>query len=189
MELTEEKCEKESYKNEVHEIRYKERFECVKKFIDKDFNILDLGCREGGYLRLLKNNGFENLTGVDISPSAVSICGDDINCICDDMARFLDSTTTIYDYIHMSHILEHFPYPKLLMNKVKNRLSDRGIVFIEIPFQEKKKFEKKNNAHYYFFEKPEDLFEVVEDFGIIDGHHTGWNLARYRAIIRKYGIQ
>ncbi len=38
-----------------------------------------------------------------------------------------------YDFIIMSHVLEHFINPKLVLNKIKDLLKPDGIVYIEVP--------------------------------------------------------
>jgi SAM-dependent methyltransferase len=45
-----------------------------RKQIGKDSAILDAGCGTGGLLKLLSRHGYVNLTGFDLSETAVSIC-------------------------------------------------------------------------------------------------------------------
>lgn len=40
----------------------------------RDARILDAGCGTGGLLMFLREHGFQNLTGFDVSPDAIAIC-------------------------------------------------------------------------------------------------------------------
>lgn len=180
--ITKRLLEKDQHKNKKILERYKEQFEFIKYFLPKDANILDIGCREGGFLRYLRKNEYKNLNGVEVSQYAINMCDEDINCTCDDIMHFIDYSG-VYDYVHMSHVLEHIPDPKELIEKIKNKLSDRGMIFIEVPIQNRKKHSKKDNGHFYFFEKEDDLHEIVKDFKILSKYMVSPN-KNYRILIK-----
>ena len=49
--------------------------ELLKKYLRPDSIILDFGCGQGRILQQLKNEGFLNLSGVDISRNMIEIAG------------------------------------------------------------------------------------------------------------------
>lgn len=128
------KKEKNSnYEKEMNK-RLKYSFSCFKKFLSKEDQILDLGCYTGELMKILKDHGYKNLLGVDPSDYAVKVAKAryDIRVvkasIFDDL-RYLGK----FDFIIINHVLEHIKNLNEFLQKVKNLLSDKGRVYIEIP--------------------------------------------------------
>ena len=77
---------------------------------EKDAYILDIGCGQGSFIGdCLKNHNRTNVKGVDISKEVVTYCQNEgfpaehINNLDD----FMMNETNKYDFIYMSHVLEH----------------------------------------------------------------------------------
>jgi len=157
---------KKKYKRKKIFDRYNKQFNFMKKYIDKDFNILDVGCRTGGYLEKLSENGYKNIFGIDVSQYALELCINEFNCYKMDLMNigFPDKT---FDYIHLSHVLEHVPNPIVALKNVSEILKENGLLFIEVPLQKREIYEKRDNGHFYFFEEESDLTELLENYDIL----------------------
>jgi 2-polyprenyl-3-methyl-5-hydroxy-6-metoxy-1,4-benzoquinol methylase len=43
-------------------------------FISKSINIVDAGCGTGGLINYLNQNGYKNISGIDVSTKAIECC-------------------------------------------------------------------------------------------------------------------
>jgi SAM-dependent methyltransferase len=74
--------------------------------------ILDIGCGTGDILFALTRSGYSNCFGVDISPEAVEICkgkGLEVSRIDQIESITPKDDGERYDFVIMSHVLEHLP--------------------------------------------------------------------------------
>jgi 2-polyprenyl-3-methyl-5-hydroxy-6-metoxy-1,4-benzoquinol methylase len=87
---------------------------------NKDAAILDIGFGGGWFLAACLNLGYRNLSGADFgiknkehvrgwSPESIQLYEID-----DNIGNFLASRAQAYDFIHMSHVIEHIPKYSLL---------------------------------------------------------------------------
>jgi 2-polyprenyl-3-methyl-5-hydroxy-6-metoxy-1,4-benzoquinol methylase len=100
---------------------------------DKKVSILDLGCSTGGLLSIFKQRGFSNLLGIDPSPACVNsvqrLFG--IDSRVNNFSGLTDAKK--YDLVILSEVLEHIVDLKEILAKIRNLLSDKGYLFIEVP--------------------------------------------------------
>lgn len=90
----------------------------LKKILpeDESAEILDIGCGFGQTLLALKKEGYTRLRGVDISEEAVTACsrqGIDAVLI-SSLEKFCTSSEKKFDFIIMSHVLEHLEKPDII---------------------------------------------------------------------------
>ena len=133
---------------------------------NKDEPILDIGCRDGHMLSLLKEDGYKELYGIDIVENPLHY--EHIRyskCDANDMSMFEDSKFKI---VILSHVLEHIETPQKVIDEIHRILKPDGILYIEVPLETEVKPEV---GHFTFFKKPKNLyklleskFEVIEDF-------------------------
>jgi len=102
----------------------------------KDSKILDLGCGFGQSLNALKNEGYSNITGIDVSTEAIKSCLDRKLpvMIIESIEHY--KPTHKFDFIIMSHVLEHIKKDKIIetLNYIKeNILSKNGSLFVAVP--------------------------------------------------------
>jgi len=102
-----------------------------------ELNILDFGCGFGQVLRALRNQGFKHADGLDIEPEALSYCRDQ-GLSCFDGAEdgeFYENHKGAYDYIILSHVLEHFPKEAMItqLQKIKTLLKAGGGLIVAVP--------------------------------------------------------
>ena len=85
--------------------------------------ILDIGCANGGLLKCLRKLGFDNLCGIDPSPVCVAntrSCGIEAHTgsllqLSEKLGRF--------DFVILSHVLEHVHNLKTAMQTISNALT------------------------------------------------------------------
>lgn len=98
--------------------------------VEKDVKILDIGCGLGQMLIALKKLGYNNLEGIDISQEAILFCreqGLNVHNV-RDITIYAETIKTKYDFIIMSHVLEHIEKSNIIntLKEIKNRLLKNG---------------------------------------------------------------
>jgi len=111
--------------------KYKITFKHLSKVIPKDKSILEIGFASGDLLKMFKNAGY-SVCGLDTSKA----CVDSLNN--NNIRAFQGSITnnTIverFDYIILSHVMEHILDLDSAMKSLKNLLSDEGVLYLESP--------------------------------------------------------
>jgi 2-polyprenyl-3-methyl-5-hydroxy-6-metoxy-1,4-benzoquinol methylase len=104
---------------------------------DKAVKILDIGCGFGSLIKLLKDSGYTNLAGIDLSESQVAMAHQfgltevEVN----DINDFLSSKENSYDVITGIDIIEHFSKDELidLLSIIKKSLKPNGIAIFRTP--------------------------------------------------------
>jgi SAM-dependent methyltransferase len=115
--------------------RYRETVGIIMKCLpQKTARILDVGCATGGLLDELKQNGYDQLTGLDPSPAcaqtAANLYGIKV------LTKSLSETKKdigIFNLIILCAVLEHIHDLKFTLSRVRALLSSGGIVYIEVP--------------------------------------------------------
>lgn len=111
------------------------------KVLPKETNatILDIGCGFGQIISALQKLGYNQVCGVDISEEAVSFCIENqLNVLeINDIIEFANSDNHIrYDFIIMSHVLEHIDKNNIIptLAAIKhNLLTNIGEIVIMVP--------------------------------------------------------
>jgi SAM-dependent methyltransferase len=103
---------------------------------DTSLRILDVGCGFGQMLTALRNEGFQFLSGVDISLQAIEHCqseGFDVTTV--DIANSSLNTTNKFDVIICSHVIEHIEKSKIIsvLANLRMYLSERGRLILLVP--------------------------------------------------------
>jgi 2-polyprenyl-3-methyl-5-hydroxy-6-metoxy-1,4-benzoquinol methylase len=120
-------------------IHDKNRLKSAAKYIssqfqNKDIAIVDIGCAIGGLLEQLRNEGFENLTGIDPSISCVEITQSEKKCKCFHSSLFnLKEEYGKYDLIVLSHVWEHILDLNSAIKSIEKILKPNGYIYIECP--------------------------------------------------------
>jgi 2-polyprenyl-3-methyl-5-hydroxy-6-metoxy-1,4-benzoquinol methylase len=104
---------------------------------NKGAKILDIGCGNGGFIYWLKQLGYENSFGIDISPEQVAeakemgISGIELA----DAKEFLKGKSGFYDAIFARDFLEHFEKGEVLeiLDLAKSSLKKEGFLMGQTP--------------------------------------------------------
>lgn len=102
---------------------------------DKNVEVLDIGCGNGGLVLWLQEKGFKNTVGVDLSGEQVEetkklgIKG----VIKSDLREFLKSKKDFYDVIFARDVLEHFTKEDVLniLELVNKSLKRGGVLIVQ----------------------------------------------------------
>ena len=151
-----------------------------KKFLPSDRNarILDIGCGMGHFLYFLKNEGYTNFWGIDISVQQVSVVKENIteNVSVADVFDFLKENG-LFHVIVANHVIEHIPKERLLefLHLVFSSLQVGGIAFIKTanmsnPFGLRGRY--MDVTHTIGFTE-HSLFEVLNAAGFQNIHLMG----------------
>lgn len=102
---------------------------------DKDAQIIDIGCANGGILKSLKNLGYKNLLGVDPSISCVENVKDQgIEASVGTLSK-MPSDFGNFDCVILSHVLEHVIDVRDAISVIADLLKPKadGFAYIEVP--------------------------------------------------------
>lgn len=103
---------------------------------NKSDKVLDLGCAMGRLLLALKQEGCENLFGVDSDENSVMIAQKSLlNVVCADVYDFLKQDKNKYDVIYCLDLLEHIEKRVQIeiLREVKKHLLPEGFLVIRVP--------------------------------------------------------
>lgn len=112
--------------------------------------ILDFGCGFGQTLAALRRAGHAGIEGIDIEPSAIHHCRQ-LGFTCHDgasEAQFYDRNAGVYDYVIMSHVLEHLPKSEMVsqLENIRSLLKPDGKIIVAVPNAQ------SNTAAYWRYE-------------------------------------
>ena len=111
------------------------RVNFVKKYLKKNEsnnNVLDIGCGNPSFLKLLHQKTNVNCTGIDFSDSGwIGTKDQDLTLIKVAIEDF--KTTTLFDVITLWHYLEHDYNPNQTIEKLYKCLKPGGKLIIEVP--------------------------------------------------------
>ncbi|MBI1923410.1 class I SAM-dependent methyltransferase [Candidatus Poribacteria bacterium] len=101
-----------------------------------DAPILDMGCGPGNFLYLLKQQGYTNLYGVDLSPEQIALARKQHdNVFLMDVRDFLTAHENAFDLITGFDIIEHFRKEELIpfLERVFVALRPGGRIILQTP--------------------------------------------------------
>jgi SAM-dependent methyltransferase len=117
---------------------------------------LEIGGGSGTFLSYLKCHGWQ-VAGVELSQAAATVAKQayDIDVFVGPLesAPFEDE---MFDYIHMSHVIEHLPDPARTLQTVRRLLKRNGMLYIETPNVESYG-RKKSGPHWFAWDSPRHL--------------------------------
>ncbi len=146
--------------------------------LDKQSNILDVGCSYGATLIALKDKGYVNLIGLDLDRDSISylhksgITGMVGSIFSEDLIEFNGK----FDLIILGHILEHLHEPRRAIDSIKKWLKPNGKIMIECP--DLYQYPRTSPFPGFFAE-----YEHINHFSIISLMNLmiDFNLVAYRA--------
>lgn len=129
-----------------------------------DSRILDAGCGEGRGLIALRDRGFINLTGVDLSEEKLSRAREkNLNVLFTDIHNlpFKDNS---FNYCFSSHTLEHMINIKKAISSLL-RVSNK--LYYIVPIFETIEFVKLNNpSHINPINNPKEFIKHLDELGV-----------------------
>lgn len=105
--------------------------------LNKDAELLDIGIGRGEMMSCMKEWGYLNYRGIDISSSTVKFCKSlNLNCeLVDDTASWLKANRNRFDLVTLLDVLEHVKKENTLsfLSAIRLSLKDKGILIIQVP--------------------------------------------------------
>jgi len=108
--------------------------EFIDYFRDLDVNlsVLDAGCGDGFWLEILRDLGFYDLLGVDLShPLLMRAKNKGLRVAQYDVSNM--SFRRKFDVVIMCDVLEHLPDIKMALNCVYDALKEDGLLYLIVP--------------------------------------------------------
>lgn len=91
--------------------------------------LLDFGCGNGGFLKILKEKGLENVYGVELEDNCRERLKKEGICV----RRIIDEYEEEFDYVTMFHVIEHLANPNEYLEKIWHHMKTNGELQIETP--------------------------------------------------------
>lgn len=138
----------------------------ISKFANKNEPLLEVGCCEGYLFDHLKDAGFTDLYGIDISPDAIEklkkrgLKGKVTDIQKDDVYALINFKS--YGIIISSHSLEHCHSPSKAIENMYKILKKGGKLLVVVPRQKKKPVPDEW-GHWYHFESFEELLSFFPE--------------------------
>jgi len=146
---------REFYKNEYH-ILYDQSLKPPEEFIKKQLErgrtilnfagdwlengvkILDVGCAAGGILKIFKDEKKAEASGIEPSIGYSEYAREKFGLkvftgTAEEFISGKGKNTEIYDFIILSHVIEHFLSPSKTLKEISTLLKDNGKIYIEVP--------------------------------------------------------
>jgi len=107
---------------------YERRRDELEAFITGK-TLLDFGCGRGDFL-INTNHMTKQSTGIELEERYVELLNSkNIDCFLDIAA--IDNSSV--DVCTLFHVLEHLPDPITILAQLKSKLTDKGLIYIEVP--------------------------------------------------------
>ena len=141
----------------------------VRRYVAKDEGILEIGCNVGRNLVMLHNMGYRNLSGIEISPSAVEIFAREFPYVYSDSMVFRGA---------VEDTIEHVPDQDLIFTvaTLEHIHKDSEWVFAEIVKKCDILVTVEDEAHTSWRHFPRCYRQVFEDLGMIELERQGCRL-------------
>ena len=143
-------------KNEIESSASQKIFNDLKNYLPQKAKILDVGCGEGDHLIFLKQNGFDDLVGLDPIPEYCQKLKNfyEISCYNKSLAEFADGKKK-FDCVVLSHVIEHFVEPNKALEAISSLIADGGILYLRTPdlYKFKNPFSQFCIPHTFYFSK------------------------------------
>jgi 2-polyprenyl-3-methyl-5-hydroxy-6-metoxy-1,4-benzoquinol methylase len=121
----------------------------------KNLLIADIGCGAGGLMAELKNIGYTNVKGIDISEKCIKTItnrgfqGIIANISVDDFS-INEKIVNTFDCIILSHVLEHVHNLEKAVENAVSCLKNDGIIYIEVP--DANRYKKHFSIPFHYFD-------------------------------------
>ena len=139
-------------------------FKFIKGLISRKWEILDIGCRDGMWLNILKGAKFNNLRGIDISEKALEIARKKGHNVVRGDAQELPFPDEEFHFVSIIHTLEHCPEPQKVLSEIKRVLKPNGRILVVVPLQKKEPVPTVW-AHYHCFSSSKEVINMLVNNG------------------------
>lgn len=112
----------------------KEYIDLFSTYLNKSSKILDVGCGKAILLSFLKERGYENLFGIELSRDEIQFAKEVFGLDLDiEYSAIEDYKKTGFDLVILVAMIEHYKDPRASLLAVREVLKDGGLIFISTP--------------------------------------------------------
>jgi len=147
LDLKDDEGDRPGSNNKNSNLRYEQFYDLIKNYIREDHKILDIGCANGGFIKFLREKGFENVFGIEIIKDYVDEIGDEK--IIEGNIYSIPFDDETFDVIIMDQVLEHIVNLKKGIHEVKRVLKNGGLVCVGVP--DASRYCETEFFEYYWF--------------------------------------
>lgn len=126
-------------------------------YTDKSLPLLDIGTREGWMLEFLIKAGYKDVQAIEICPEAITLAKNKGLRIAKMDVQKMDVQNK-FGTITAIHVLEHCSNPKIAVSNMYKALKERGILYLEIPLEDRSYPMK--SGHFSSFPNEGALFNL-----------------------------
>lgn len=153
--------------NRVRNYMFSIKLIWIKKELNDDKNLLDIGSGVGAFLSYARKKGF-NVKGIEPNQKARQIALDSNLSVYESLENLLDEC---FDVITLWHVLEHVHQPDKFLKQIVDKLNKKGVLFIAVP--NFKSYDAKYYKEYWAaFDVPRHLYHFSkESIQLLARHH------------------
>lgn len=157
--------------------KFRKTIESVEKYVGFNKRYLDIGAATGEFLNEAKLRG--NITkGIEISEHAAQRARIEKKLDVETVRLEVFDSKDTFDVIHLNHVLEHFIDPNEALEKISVLLGEKGIVYVEVPYQ------------FNIVEMIKALVGKRKKFGVFSVHHALFFTPKtLKALFERYGYE
>jgi len=139
----------------------KDRFNILKRYAKLD-NLCDIGCGDGSFLEILRQNGYKNIFGIDPN---IMFCKfarqrglEVFEGKIEDFSRLTKNRTI--NTITMFHLIEHLKNPKEILEVIYKNIKKGDKLIIETPSIDAVPLKNSNYVHRLIYSKHLFYFNI-----------------------------
>ena len=171
---------------------YDNNREEMLSFLPKNYKtVLDVGCADGSFAKSIKDRSGAEVWGVEYMPDEAEKASSKIDKVLSGAIEVCMEKlpNNYFDVIYFNDVLEHLVDPYVVLDKMKYKLSDKGIVISSIPNMRYHRALKElvikkdwkyaehgtlDKTHLRFFTK-KSIYRMFEETGYHVTTHKGLN--------------
>lgn len=157
--------------------RYNYRIKFIRKAAPPPGNILDIGCRDGMFLSIAKDNGYDG-KGVEISSNHVAIAREKtgFDVFCGTLEQFTETESAkeqVFDVVTLWDVIEHLNDPAATLKKINGLQAKGGLLAVStvnlmnyryLVYKENWRGFREGEEHLFFF-TPKTLATLMKKCG------------------------
>lgn len=142
--------------------------------INKEDKVLEVGCGEGAFIRMLHKAGVKDVTGLELNERAVNKLSEEGLVVkAETIQTFAEKNKEQFDTVCFFQVLEHIYEIKSFLDASIMALKKGGSMIIAVP----------NNTPYLFNHKMDETFNMPP-------HHAGlWNKETFEKLEHYYPVK
>lgn len=106
----------------------------VEAGLDRETQVVDVGCATGGLLAAFKRRGFQRLRGLDPSPRCAELAWSNYGIpVSVGTVGRLDRLGLTAGLVTLSGVLEHLYDPRPPLESIRQMLADGGLLYVNVP--------------------------------------------------------